>query len=382
MIQPLKVVHVVPHINEEASGPSYSVPRLCQSIAQTGADVELMCLAAKDEISGVRTSIYTQWNVLNRFAISSSMLPAMRQRSATVDIVHNHSLWSMPNVAAGFVVPSRRAKLVTSPRGTLSPWALKRSKWMKKIMWPLQRKALFDADLLHATSEQEILDMRALGLSQPIAFIPNGVDIPARVESLRTKMSSHRTLLFLGRLHPVKGIDLLLDAWRRLQKKHSDWRLQIVGKGELAYVNALQKRALDMALQRVHFCEPAYGTTKSEIYWNAELFVLPSYSENFGMAVAEALAHGLPAIVTHGAPWHNLQTHDCGWWIETSVDALTEALEIAMSANKETLAAKGAHGQQWMRQDFGWHAAGIQMTDAYHWILEGGATPACVRNIN
>lgn len=120
----MKSVHVVPHIDQEAAGPSYSVPRLCESLAARGHEVELSCLAARGKLPGVVLDLHEQWPILGRFAISPSLARALRDKAGRVDIVHNHSLWSMVNVAAGWVVPGKRAKLVTSPRGTLSPWAL------------------------------------------------------------------------------------------------------------------------------------------------------------------------------------------------------------------------------------------------------------------
>ncbi len=129
----MKMVHVVPHIDKEAAGPSYSVPRLCESLAVRGHEVELSCLAARGAIPGVTLDLHPQWPVLGRFAISTSLARALHAKARHVDIVHNHSLWSMVNVASGWVVPRRGAKLVTSPRGTLSPWALSRTKLLKSM---------------------------------------------------------------------------------------------------------------------------------------------------------------------------------------------------------------------------------------------------------
>src|SRR2546421_1915208 len=145
----MRLVHVVPHIIEEASGPSYSVPRLCTSLAALGHEVELSCLAAQGPIPGVRVDVHRQWPVLSRFAVSPSHTLALRRKAEQVDIVHNHSLWSMVNVAAGWVGAGREGKLVSSPRGTLSAWALGRSRLAKKMRWSPQRRAPGQAELLH-----------------------------------------------------------------------------------------------------------------------------------------------------------------------------------------------------------------------------------------
>ena len=373
----IKSVHVVPHIDQEAAGPSYSVPRLCESLAARGHEVELSCLAARGEIPRVALDLHAQWPILGRFAISPSLARALRDKAGRVDIVHNHSLWSMVNVAAGWVVPGKRAKLVTSPRGTLSPWALSRSKWVKRFLWPLQRRALARADLLHATSEVEYGEIRAQGFTAPVAVVPNGIDLPILPEQVRT--TDVRTLLFLGRLHPTKCVDRLLHAWQTLQHQHPEWRLVVAGRGEPAHVRDLKNLAATLNLHRVSFPGPLYGADKAEAYFDAELFVLPSHSENFGMVVAEALAHACPAVVSRGAPWSGLEIEGCGWWVEHDVAHLTQALAAAMSLPAEQLASMGGRGRAWVERDFGWDSVAQRMDAAYRWLVSDGELPAWVR---
>lgn len=373
----MKLVHVVPHVDKEASGPSYSVPHLCQSLAARGHEVELSCLAARGEIPGVVLDVHPQWPIPKRFAVSFGHARALRHKAQRADIVHNHSLWSMVNIAAGWVVPGEHAKLVTSPRGTLSPWALSRSKAIKRVLWPLQRRALAKADLLHATSEGELAQIRALGFTSPVAVIPNGIDLPEVAGS--KPIPGLRTLLFLGRIHPTKCVDRLLQAWKTLQGRHPDWRLVIAGPGDPAYMQGLHTLAESLALERIHFAGPAYGEDKSRAYREAELFVLPSHSENFGMAVAEALAHGCPVVVSRGAPWAGLEAEGCGWWIDHAIAPLTEALHEAMVLSPPQLAVMGLKGREWMARDFGWDSVARRMENAYRWILHGGDRPDSVQ---
>lgn len=375
----MHIVHVVPHINEEASGPSYSVPRLCQSLAHRGNEVELSCLAAQGTIEGVRLDVHRQWKIFQRFAVSPVLACTLRGKAGTVDVVHNHSLWSMVNVAAGWVVPGRGAKLVTSPRGTLSKWALSRNKVMKTLLWPLQRRVLTRADLIHVTSEVEYQEVRALGLTSPVMIIPNGIDLPEQTLSEDTLKESSRTLLFLSRIHPKKGIDRLLHAWATLQKRHPHWRLMIAGIGAARHVEEVNALASALRLERVVFPGPLYGEAKKQAYFAADLFVLPTHSENFGMVVAEALAHSTPAVVSRCAPWSGLETEGCGWWIEHDVPTLTAALDCAMSMPSSHLAAMGRNGRAWMERDFGWESIARRIESGYRWLIDGGAPPECVR---
>ncbi len=374
----MKLIHVVPHIDQEAAGPSYSVPRLCQSLAACGNEVELSCLAARGEIPGVVLDLHSQWPVLGRFAVSTSLARALRSKAQVVDIVHNHSLWSMVNVAAGWVVPGSRAKLVTSPRGTLSAWALNRNKTLKRWLWPLQRRALARADLLHATSVVELQEIRAQGFAAPVVVLPNGIDLPDLPAALAPAATATRTLLYLARIHPIKGLDRLLRAWAQLEPRHPQWRLVIAGKGEAAHVEEVHALAAELVVQRVEFSGPLYGEAKAQAYFDADLFVLPTHSENFGLVVAEALAHACPAVVSRGAPWSGLESEGCGWWVDNSVQTLVSALDAAMQLPPEELAAMGTRGRDWMQRDFGWGAIGQKMDAAYRWLVYGGERPAWV----
>jgi glycosyltransferase involved in cell wall biosynthesis len=134
-----------------------------------------------------------------------------------------------------------------------------------------------------------------------------------------------------------------------------------------------------LKLQRIEFCGPLYGEGKLGAYREAELFVLPTQSENFGMTVAEALAAGTPAIVTRAAPWAGLEEHGAGWWIEIGVDPLVACLEDALSRPRDELAARGVRGREWMRRDFSWERVGAMMDQTYRWLLSGGDAPAWVR---
>lgn len=377
----MKLVHVVPHIDQEAAGPSYSVPRLCQALAQTGNDVTLSCLAARGQIADVTLELHPQWSVFPRFAISSKFAAALRRALPNVDVVHNHSLWSMVNVACGWLVPGRRPKLVTSPRGTLSAWALGRNRRLKRLLWPLQRRALQRADLLHATSEVEYGEIRGQGFKAPVAIIPNGIDLPDldMVEQVYAQRGPQRTVLFLSRIHPTKGLDLLLQAWLALQDRHPDWRLVIAGKGESEHVVEVQALARTLGVVRVEFPGPLYGDSKTRAYGEADVFVLPTHSENFGMVVAEALSHACPAIVSQGAPWPGLLTEECGWWVRNEVNTLGVALADAMSRSPAELHRMGLRGREWMARDYSWASIGERMDASYRWLLNGGREPAWIK---
>lgn len=376
----MKAIHVVPGISKEASGPSYSVVRLCESLIENGQDVTLAALdgATLPEPSNFLKTFPVGWGP-RRLGRSPAMRQWLAEKAASgaVDVIHNHSLWMMPNVYAGQVAQRSNVPLVVSPRGTLSRWAMQSGSPLKRVFWPaLQRPALRATECFHATADSEYEDIRRMGFRQPVAVVPNGIDIP---ELLPKAKRNYRTLLFLGRIHPIKGLDLLLPAWRAVQDRCPQWQLQIAGPDNRGYLGEMRSLAGELRVQRVEFSGPLVGARKWQAYRDADLFILPTYSENFGMAVAEALAQECPAIVTRGAPWQGLEREHCGWWVNNSLDELIKTLFEAMTASETVRMEMGARGRSWMRREFDWLSISESMMEVYQWLKGRGAKPDCVR---
>ncbi|MBZ0159596.1 MAG: glycosyltransferase [bacterium] len=381
----MRVIHVVPAITEEASGPSYSVVRLCYSLIEAGED---LTLAAMDWSPLPSVPAFMKVFPIGVGPRRLGRSPGMSRwlmdetTAGRVSVLHSHGMWQMNAVYPGWAVKGRKTKLVVSPRGAFSTWAMNHGSPFKRVMWPLiQRPAVEQAACFHATAESEYEDIRRLRFKQPVAIIPNGIDVPEFAQKIARDF---RTLLFLGRIHPVKGVDVLLNAWAAVTDRFPNWQLLVVGTdtgygvqgGYLEQMNAL---AAKLKLKRLEFVGPLYGETKWSTYREADLFVLPTHSENFGITVAEALAAGTPAIVTKGAPWQGLQTYHAGWWIDIGVDPLVASLEEAMAESPDELARRGIRGREWMVREFSWHHLGKKMDQTYQWLVEGGEHPAWVR---
>jgi glycosyltransferase involved in cell wall biosynthesis len=377
----IRAVHVVPSIAPDTGGHSYSVPSLCQALTTAGVDVSLHVLArgASQERTGLTVHQHAEWcKFVTPLGVSPSMYRALkREAHSGTPILHNHSLWMMPNVYPGFAVADTRSLLVTSPRGVLDPWALRNSKWRKRLMLALlQHRTLDRSDCLHATAYDEYQYIRNRRLKAPVAVIPNGVDIPPL--SIEPRPSTRR-LIFLGRLVPKKRLDVLLRAWSAVSSRFPDWEVRVVGPDERGHQREMMDLAATLRAPRVLFRGPIYGADKWRELASASLFVLPTHTENFGVAVAEALASGVPAIVTQGAPWRGLEREACGWWIEHGVESLTATLEKALATSAEDLATMGRRGREWMQRDFSWIQIGQMMARTYAWLLQGGAAPEWVR---
>lgn len=370
----MTLCHVVSHIDEEASGPSYSVPRLAQAVA--AAQEQEVVVATLDRGAGTRDlgivkhRAFVQARFPRKLGVSEPLGTWLgRARENGLSLIHSHGLWMMPNIYAGRAAARAGIPHVIAPRGTLDPAALAYSARTKQaVRWLGQDAALEGATAFHATSQDEASHIRAQGLCQPILLSPNGIDIP---EVTRPVRSARRTLLYLGRLHEKKGLDLLLQAWARLEPAYPEWDLRIVGKGSAAFEAGLTNDIAKRGLSRVTLSGPVYGAEKLQAFRQADLFVLPTRGENFGMVVAEALAAGTPVMTTTGAPWAGLRDHRAGWWCAPKAPAIEAALAQALMADRSILAEMGARGRIWMTQAYGWAEIGARMVRAYAWFQQG-----------
>lgn len=293
-----------------------------------------------------------------------------------------------PNLYARQAAKRNQLPLVISPRGMLEAWSLNRSQLQKRVAWCLYEKEnLLNATAFHATSIDELHSIRRLGFTQPIALIPNGVSVPSLTQipprdALTRRfpeLANKRWLLFLSRLHPKKGLDTLLRVWQTLHAQFPDWHLVIAGPDLIGYQANLIDLTVQLNLQhRVTFTGMLSGNDKAIALSHAQLMVLPSHSENFGIAIAEALAYAVPVITTKGTPWQDLHKYDCGWWIENNAQTLANTLIEAMQLSDWERRSKGQNGRQWMIEQYSWSAIAQSMSKVYQWILSGGNPPASV----
>jgi glycosyltransferase involved in cell wall biosynthesis len=377
----MKVAHVIASLTGAGAGPAYAVSRLTRSLSELGVRVQVQTLLPVPEWSDDFRGVigHPRYPLLRRLGTS----PAMRRGLGAVeaDVLHNNGVWMQPNVYAGTVARRRGLPLVLSPHGMFSEWAMAFSRGRKQIAWWClgQRRAVAATACFHATSESEAKDIRRLGYRQPIAVVPNGIDLPDLESSVPgADGEGRRTALFLSRIHPKKGIPTLLRAWRRVERRFPEWNLVVAGPDELGHLAEVRTLARALELQRVSFPGPVHGQDKQTLYRRSDLFVLPTHSENFGMVVAEALSFGLPVITTTGTPWHELERRGCGWWIELSEQNLAAALASAMDLPATRLGAMGARGRLWMQASFGWREIAAEMKSVYQWLLGGGSPPSCV----
>jgi len=389
----MKIVHVTASLSRLAAGVSQTVWNFGREVRALGHDVSIV--GVRDEFTDRDVGPdpgcpyrACRCSFPQSFSRSPDMALVLAEAAAGADVIHSHGLWLYPGMVARRFAESRRIPRIVSVHGMLEPWAFRHRAWKKRLAWHLfERESLRRAACLHAASEKEAANFRALGLHNPIAVVPLGIH-PApyqsppetpRVRQLRKATGGKRLLLYLSRLHAVKGPDLLLDAWSRLAAQFPEWHLVLAGPDAEGYRAVLEAQTRQSGLEgRVTFSGPVYEADKYALLAAAELFVLPTHSENFGLVVAEALAAGVPVITTKGTPWEELQTHQCGWWVDQGVDTLATTLEEAMSMPARTLRDMGLQGRGLAETKYAWPTLAARMLSVYEWIRSGGAPPACV----
>jgi glycosyltransferase involved in cell wall biosynthesis len=339
------------------------------------------------------------------------------EEAARADIVHNHGLWMWPNAYAREAAVAAGKPLVISPRGMLEAWSLGRSRLRKAVAWRLfEKRNLQSAAMFHATAESEAESIRQVILplleggkvrkcerEVPIVVAPNGVDLPdlgrgtgrETIEEKFPELKGRRWVVFMSRLHPKKGIDLLLCAWARQKEVASDvWRepetavavvdsarrsrgqtkdlpvLVLAGSDLIGYRKEIDKMVRELGVQdSVVIAGEVQGKMKDALLANADLFVLPSYSENFGIVVAEAMAWGRPVIATTGTPWKEVVDVGAGWWVKPEEEALAKALAEALGKRAQELEAMGLRGRALVKRGYTWAAPAERLTKAYEQIL-------------
>ncbi len=364
---------VVPSLERQHGGPSRSVRALALAQAKLGHDVRLLATdpaASKagtpSSVGALRLRIFRR-NWPGRLSWSRDLRENLKADRA--DVVHHHALWLRTLHYAHQAARANRAPLVLSPRGMMSPWAWNHHRFRKALAARLLHPGALEAvNGWHATSEQEARDIAALGFHHPVCVAPNGVDAPsaeataAAREHWKARIptpENGRVALFYSRLHRKKRLMELLELWAQLSPP--DWRLLIVGIPEEYSVAEVSARISALGLQSratVHD-----GTAAPAPYVCASLFLLPSHDENFGLSIAEAMAAGLPVVVTDTTPWSKVNAQGFGWCVPWPT--YPTALSAALACHAAELRNRGEQSRIWVLENFSWETSASKLLGFY-----------------
>ena len=372
----LRIVHVCAYFAPAFvyGGPPRSVLALCRAQRDAGADVRVVTTSAngdgevseeviaRAEYEGIPVRYCSRaWPRSIFYAPSFSSVVATELRDA--DVLHIHGLWNAAVWSAAAAARHQHRPYVLSPRGMLAPAALAHDTWRKRLVYPLaDRRVIRDATRLHATSQLEFDRLTRLTDPDRVVFVPNGVELP------RVGVGHERAplVLFLGRIHPIKRLDLLADAFGRVLQQHADAHLVIAGPdedGHRAQVAPLFTPFGDAVTWTGRVDE----TGKRELLNAAAVLVMCSDAESFGMSVAEAMAAGTPVVVTRTCPWPDVESHRTGFWVEQTPDAIAAGVNAVLS-DRSTAREMGCRGRSLVASQYSWPHAASALINQYQAI--------------
>ena len=381
----VRVLHVIPSYPPTTAytGPPTALHRLCRELRGIGIDVRVATTNADGpcrlavpnsrwiEYEGVPVFYGNRWG--GRGDLSPALHACIQEEVQRVDLIHVAAIFSWPILSAARACRSIRKPLVVSPRGSFAAEALAWRAGKKKLFLAFGgQRALEAVTAFHATTPSEAQDIRRLFPRTGVGVVPNGVDVPSDAELAPWRaVANPRTILFLGRLHQHKNVDLLLRAWALVAPKFKDVSLLVAGSGSGKMLEAMKRLVADLGTTRqVSFLGNVQGDEKTRLLAQADVLVLPSKSENFGNVVAEALAHGTPVIASTGTPWRGLGEKGCGWWVRAAEAPLGRALETVLAMDSERRQEMGQSGREWMRREYSWTEVAASMREFYGEVLE------------
>ncbi|MDG5490129.1 glycosyltransferase [Psychroserpens sp. SPM9] len=368
----MKVLQVISGMGLKSGGPTTCTYNLLTGLIAQSVAVDLLTFDAEshDEIISRENFMKILPPPKHPRYGYSKVLKMWLKTHNDYELYHTNALWQYASHAAAKHAQKHNKPYVVSPHGMLYPEGLKKSKWFKKLALALfQKKDLIKATAFHATSTKEKSYIRDFGLSQPIAVIPNAIDVNAFSKNITEPHGDKRKIGFLGRLAPIKNLELLIHAWKNSNAANPDAELVIIGDGEVQYVDQLKALIAQKNIENITFTGFLSGKAQEEVMQQLSYLVLPSKSENFGMVVPEALAREIPVIASKGTPWEELETHQCGWWVESDLERLSTTLLEAIQLDETKRLKMGKNGRALVENKYSREAVSAMMTIFYEWIL-------------
>jgi len=379
----MKIVHITPSFAPawRYGGPVRATLRLCQELARRGCTVRVLTTNADgpDRVLSVDVDreLELEPNLWVRYcrrvypeSVSLTLLRLLPSYIRWADVVHLTAVYNFPTFPTLGWTRRYRKPLVWTLRGALQRWRGSRHRLLKAVWERICRVLLPEPTVFHVTSAMEAEESRPRMPRGRFAVIPNGIDVPERVE--RGDSDGTLRLLYLGRIDPKKGIENLLRACASLNGRLAiPWRLTIAGgASDSDYARKVFRAMESLGLaDRVRFVGPVGDDEKPRLFADVDLTVVPSHTENFAMVVAESLAHGVPVLASRGTPWARVEEVGCGLWVDNDPESLARAVE---QMSRMPLREMGERGRAWMEREFAWPQVAERMIGLYHQLIDDG----------
>jgi glycosyltransferase involved in cell wall biosynthesis len=388
----MTISHVIGIFSPEHGGPVVSLANYASGQAKAGLKVQIRTVEGYPNTGpAVRLPSPIDERVFPlgkpfKLGRSRAMSEFMRAESGP-DIYHLHGAWLRAMYYGYREAIGRNKPYLVQVNGSYQPFDLKRKPWRKNIvrMW-YQDRIFHRAKCLHVNSTKEAAEIRAMGFTAPIVVIPAGFDfvemdhrLNSLPDNLWPELRTRPFFLYLARIHPSKGIGLLLQAWSELTQEFPDMTMVVVGGGERDHVAQFRAQAKDLGIE--DRCLWKGFVTEDEKVWayaNARFYCLPSFTENFGNTVQEALGLGTPVVATNATPWTNLGKIGCGWVADCTVDSVRSELKLALSTPSSILREMGRIGRKYIMDGFSLESVINEQIRTYRWLLGEAPPPSCM----
>lgn len=361
------VLHYIPSISKSGGGVSAYLQLLSLDLGKI-VELHIVCHSNKDEYKLENCTIhYIEGNIKYLRKMKKQFYDLLDEIKP--DIVHINGCWMLQCSLTIFWAKRKGYPVVLSPHGMLEPWDIKKNYWTKKLPALLlyQKHSIKMSDILVATSDNEKNNLLTLGYNKNITIIPNGININGI--KCKTSWIENKTILFLALYRKNKGIDLLMESISNLKTNLKGWKIIIAGIESDYTINDLKIMAQQLGISNlIDVTGPLFGEQKWEAYRKADLFILPTLNENFGIVIAESYLCGTPVITTTGAPWKLIQDYKCGWWIERSVKNISNAIMEFLSTPIEERMKMGLTGGKLVRENFSSKTVAQKMIDLYNTV--------------
>lgn len=368
----MKVLHFGT-LDVNAGGPAMSTYNTLYGLNKLGIDTEIIMypLSSSGKLRGNNVKVnFAKAPLEHKLAYSPTLKKEIKQLG-TYDIYHAQGVWQYPTYAIADVAKSFGKPYLITPRGMLYPQDIKKSNKLFKIL-SLKLRLLNDlnnAACVQVTCKEEMEHCRNLGVKSPIAIIPNPIEIRDYNEK---KEDDIFRLGYLGRLSPRKNVESLIYAFHELRNITSNAELLIIGGGNDKYEQFLKNEVKRLNLHNVKFTGFLSGIEKDKAIASISVLAMPSEFENLGNVILEGLIRKIPCIATKGSPWEELKTHDCGWWVDYSQEAITNAIKEAINTPQNKLITMGINGRNLIEENYSIEAISEKMKTLYNWILDNG----------